>query len=195
MRMPAVAALASVFALVGCNTTINEKYSALPAVGSQLPSFRYSTLNGNTVTAESLQGAPTLIALWATTCSASRLALTSIATLQAAYAPLGAHVVILADDRDSAAVATVLLRAGVQTPVALGSGTLMETFTHGQSGLPWRKAFALPTFLVLDASGRVVYRQVGIEQDSGQQLVRVRGILDSLLARPTQSRLGVPAAD
>jgi len=47
--------------------------------------------------------------------------------------------------------------------------------------LPWRKAFALPTFLVLDAEGRVVYRQIGVEQDATHRLARVRAVMDSLL--------------
>jgi hypothetical protein len=192
MRLPVFAAAAATFAVIGCHATASDDYAALPAVGSQVPVFRYAEFDGSTVTPESLRGRPALLALWATTCSASRLALTSLAKLHGAYALRGAHVMILADDHDSAAVATVFLRAGVHTPVALGAGTLMDAFTHGQSILPWRKAFALPTFLVLDATGRVVYRQIGIEQDARNQLARVRYVLDSLLASPTPGRVGVP---
>jgi hypothetical protein len=68
----------------------------------------------------------------------------------------------------------------------------MDTFTHGQSPLPWRKAFALPTFLVLNAEGRVIYRQIGIEQDTSWQLASVRARLDSL-PKNAPSRVGARA--
>jgi hypothetical protein len=37
----------------------------------------------------------------------------------------------------------------------------------------WRKAFALPTFVVLDARGRVVYRRIGIERELPRLATRV----------------------
>lgn len=58
----------------------------------------------------------------------------------------------------------------------------MATCTHDQSVLPWRQTFSLPTFLVLDADGRVVYRQIGVEQDASRRLARVWAAVDSLLA-------------
>lgn len=72
--------------------------------------------------------------------------------------------------------------ANVTAPIALAGETLMATFTRDQSVLPWRKTFALPTFLVLDADGRVAYRQIGVEQDAARRLARVRAAVDSLLA-------------
>lgn len=188
-----VAAAAAVLAALGCMSNIDDSYAVLPAIGSELPSFQYTALDHKIVTPESLLGSPTVIALWSTTCTASRMALASIAALDAAYVPRGAHVVIVADDHDSAGVASVLASAGVQMPVALGAGTLRDTFTHGQSLLPWRKTFPLPTFLVLDATGRVVYRQVGIEQDPVNRLGSIRTKLDSLLDGPAPKRTDTSA--
>ena len=100
---------------------------------------------------------------------------------------------ILADDQDRADVVTAFARARVHVSVALANHTLMDTFTHAQSPLPWRNAFALPTFMVLDATRRVVYRQIGIEQDATQQLARVRAQLDSLV-KVMASGIRAPAA-
>jgi hypothetical protein len=168
-------------ALLGCKPTIEDTYGALPPIGSVIPDFRYSTADGALLTPATLRGQPAVIALWATTCSASRLALASMGALEKEYASRGARVVVLADDQDLNAVVAAFARAGVHTPVALASHTLIETFTHAQSVLPWRKAFALPTFLVIEATGRVRYRQIGIEQEASQQLARVRTQLDSLM--------------
>lgn len=192
MRFVRFARLTVSFALLGCKPTPNDIYNALPNLGSSVPAFDYVALDGSALTPASLLGKPTVIALWSTTCSASRLALASIAAFNAEYATRGVNVVILADDRDAAAVVAALAHARERPPVALAANSLMNTFTHGQSLLPWRKAFALPTFLVLDAGGKIVYRQIGIEQDASQRLARVRGHIDSLVSRPAPSRPSIP---
>lgn len=186
------AAAAAVLAVLGCVSNVDDPYTVLPAIGSQVPSFRYTALDSRVVTPESLLGRPTVIVLWSTTCPASRAALASIAALDAAYVPRGAHVVILANDSDSADVASALAATGAHVPAALGAGTLRDTFTHGQSALPWRKTFPLPTFLVLDAAGKIAYRQAGIELDPAKRLEYIRTKLDSLLARPAPGRVGMP---
>jgi hypothetical protein len=191
MRVVRFAALIVASGALACKPpTVDDIYAVLPPIGSQVPAFRYPMLDGTTVTPESLKGSPAVIALWSTTCSASLLALKSIAALQANYAPSGVHVVILANDRDSAVVASLFARNGIQTPAALAAGGLADTFTHGQSLLPWRKTFPLPTFLLLDGTGHVVYRQFGIERDSASRLVSLRARLDSLVANPIERRLG-----
>ena len=77
--------------------------------------------------------------------------------------------------------------------MALAAGTLMQTFTHDQSVLPWRKAFALPTFLVIDGAGQVVHRQIGIEADPKHRMKAVRALLDSLLTHPASAAVAAPA--
>ncbi len=179
-----LAALAATVVVAGCKPTSDDIYAALPAQGDPVPVFRYAALDGAVMTPTALRGRPAVVALWSSTCSASRLALEAIGAVHAAYEPSGVRVLVLADDADRAQVEPLLTRAGVRAPVALTNKTLIDTFTHGQSVLPWRKAFALPTFLVLDAQGNVVYRQIGIEEDPSQQLRRVRAQLDSLLGAP-----------
>jgi hypothetical protein len=177
----------------GCKPTSDDIYAALPAEGATVPAFRYTALDGAVLDPASLRGRPAVVALWSSTCSASRRALEAIGAAHTAYAARGATVLILADDSDRTRVEPLLAQAAVRAPVAMTNETLMDTFTHDQSVLPWRKAFALPTFLVLDAQGRVVYRQIGIEADPNQQLGRVRALLDSLLRAPSAVASEPPA--
>lgn len=190
------AVIAATLLLSACRPTIADLYTALPAVGDPLPAFRYPALDGSILTAESLHGRPTVVVLWSTTCSASRLALTALDALASAFGPRGARVVVLADDRDPSAVASVLESTKVRIRVALAASTLQDTFTHGQSMLPWRKAFGLPSIIVVGADGRVTYRQVGVEQDEKDRLGRVREHLDGLLRRDGRdhARHGTTAA-
>ncbi len=114
--------------------------------------------------------------------------------LDSAYRDKGARVVILADDRERAPVDAALARAGVRLSAVLANGSLSDTFTHGQYMLPWRKSFALPTFLVVDGDGRVAAVQVGIEAVAADRLSRVRTVLDSLLGRSQAATVPRPAA-
>jgi len=178
-----IVAVTVALSALACKPNSDDIYAALPVVGSPVPSFRYPTTSGAMLDPAALHGRPALVALWSSSCSASRLALKSLGAFHREYASRGAAVVILADDHQRAAVDPLLAATNLTAPVALAGGTLMATFTHDQSVIPWRKAFALPTFLVLDAEGRVVYRQVGVEQEAAHRLKRVRAALDGLLAR------------
>lgn len=192
MRLNQLAVLCVVVMLAGCKRSYDDNYVVLPAVGTAAPAFRYATLAGGILTDESLRGTPSVVALWSSKCSVSRLALASLGALDADYAGR-ARVVILADDADRSAVAPLVAQAGVRAPVALAAGTLMQTFTHDQSALPWRKAFGLPTFLVFDRAGHVVHRQVGIEPDQKHRMETVRALLDSLLSHPPAAAFMAPA--
>ena len=97
MRFAPFLASAISLAILGCKPSVDDYYSALPALGRPLPAFRYAGLDGSVLTPETLRGKPAVVALWSTTCSKSRLALASLGSLQAEYASRGARVVILAD--------------------------------------------------------------------------------------------------
>jgi thiol-disulfide isomerase/thioredoxin len=193
-RLARLLVVAPALAALGCKPTSDDMYAALPSVGSPVPAFQYASLDGPPLNADALRGGPAVVALWSSRCSASRLALAALSALHAEYAPRGARVVVLADDRDQGAIDSLLRQADVRAPVALASGSLMDTFTHHQSPLPWRKAFALPTFLVLDPAGRVIYRQIGVELEESARLSRVRTHLDSLLAGPDFGAARAPAS-
>lgn len=176
-------AVACLCLVAGCRASIDDMYTALPAIGSPLPTFEFPRVSGGRLTTASDSAAPTIVALWSSTCSASRLALESLAALEAAYSSRGDRVVILADDAERDIVSPLLTRANFHGAVGLANGTLVRTFTHQATILPWRTVFALPTFFVLAPDGRVVYRQVGIEQSPSDRLHRVRATTDSLLTQ------------
>ncbi len=79
-----------------------------------------------------------------------------------------------------------------QLPVALAAGQITATFAPNMRW-PWQRGVALPSFLVLDAEGRVQGRIVGLEADPARHLHRVRSALDQLLIAPPTTDLE-PAA-
>jgi thiol-disulfide isomerase/thioredoxin len=163
----------SLVTAAACSGGLEGAHATLPAIGSTLPAFSYAGLDsGAVVTSTSLQGAPTVIALWSSTCPASRDALSAIVALHAQLASDGIRVVILANDTTVSALTAMRADFGA-VPVAFAAGALQEVFSLTRLG-PWRRALGMPAFLVLDRGSIVRYRQVGIEQAAVDRLVELR---------------------
>jgi peroxiredoxin len=159
---------------------MQEAEDALPAVGSALPAFSLMQLDGRPVRAADLQGQPSVVALWSSTCGASRAALAGIAAVHREYAARGLRVLVLADDASADAVRAVLDSAGLDIPLALASGQLDQLFAPSKRW-PWQKGVALPAFLVVDATGVVRRRVIGIEQDPAMRMQRVRRAVSEMI--------------
>ena len=168
------------FSIVGCQRSLQDSEDALPAVGAVLPSFSLVQLDGRRVTAADLHGRPSVVALWSSTCSKSRLALAGIAALHREYADRGVRVLVLANDASAEAVQAVLDSAGLSVPVALADGQIDRLFATSKRW-PWQQGVALPSFLVVDGTGVVRRRVAGIEQNPADRMQRVRGALSELI--------------
>ncbi|MDP1857704.1 MAG: redoxin domain-containing protein [Gemmatimonadaceae bacterium] len=173
--------LLMLFGLAGCQRGLQGAMDALPAEGSQLPPFTLELLDGRQVSTADLRGQPSVVALWSSTCGASRKALAGIAALQSEYAARGLRVLVLADDASAQDVQTALDSAGLRVPVALAAGQINPLFAPTKRW-PWQKGVALPSFLVVDSAGIVRQRIVGIEEEPTQRMQRVRRALSALIS-------------
>lgn len=159
-------------------------HDRLPPPGSAVPDFDLPMIGGGRLTAASLRGHLRVLALWSTDCSASRLALVGLAAVQETYAAQGLSIAILADDEDAQLLESFMNRAGVNLPVAYAAGKLRALFDTTRR--PWQKSFPLPSYLVLDAAGRVVAVEMGVPlkdvQTGDVQLEHLRAAIDRTLA-------------
>lgn len=175
-----VALIPMLLSLVGCQRGLQDAYDVLPAEGHPLPHFALEQLDGRRVTTADLLGQPVVLALWSSTCGASRKALAGIAALQTEYAARGLRVLVLADDASAPAVQRVLDSAGVRVPLALAAGQITPLFAPTKRW-PWQQGVALPSFLVVDRGGIVRQRVVGVEADPAKRMQRVRRALSKLM--------------
>ncbi len=164
--------------------------AALSAPGTIAPAFDLAKLGGGRVQSRELVGRPVVLALWSLECSASRAALSGIGQLQRDYATDGVSVVIIADNRDTTALRTAMTAAGVTAPVALAEGRLMKIFDRSSdapSDSLYRISFALPSYLLVDAAGVVVFRSAGVPLDEYRskqaRFTDLRRALDVLISR------------
>jgi peroxiredoxin len=141
----------------GCGT--GEAGAASITVGSRAPNFSLKSLDGTTVTSDSLEGSVVVLNFWATWCSPC---LKEIPALRQVAASSDAKVVGIALDEDGLkAVKPFVDRYGINYTVLLGDQDLFRQFN----------GFGIPYTLVLDRSQRVVkiYRgtttRESLEQD------------------------------
>lgn len=156
-----------------------HSYLALPPIGTRVPAFHYTLATGGALSPAALEGAPTVLVLWSTWCSASRRVLSAVESLHSEYGPRGVNVVILAAD----SLAT-LQRFRERVPVRsmLASASDLTTRFDFSATAPERDsvrmAFALPSVLVLDKAVVVVSRN-GLSPSSFDG---VRAKVEALLA-------------
>lgn len=74
----------------GCNS--RPLWERLPDVGKPVPAFDLPMLDGSRATPASIAGTPVVVALWATDCGASRLALQALAAIDKDYQLRGVRV-------------------------------------------------------------------------------------------------------
>jgi len=119
-------------------------------VGSLIPPFRLTSLEGTEVTNASYAGKPVVLNFWATWCGPC---VKEIPTLkEIAKNPEIEVISIALDDEGEEVVRPFAQRHGIDYTVLLGSMELFQRFD----------GYAIPYTLVLDASGRVVsiYRRL-----------------------------------
>ena len=157
-----------------------EPLLALPALGEPLPQFSYLSANGTTrISNGALAPLPAVVLLWSTHCPFGMDVITEIARVQREYAPKGVRFVVLA------AESAAMLRAfedSAHTGLTFAltderdlrerfdrSAVAPERATH-------RVEWILPTYMVMDARGRVAFKNIGPD------MIPLRQALDAQLA-------------
>ncbi len=123
----------------------------LPGGGVPAPDFTLRTLSGESVSLESLQGKPEVLAFWAPWCGVCKMVSSNLSQLRS-LAGDSAHVVSVAvawDDDE--AVRRFASEQGVDYPVLLGDDAVQRA---------WR-VDSFPTVFFVSAEGRVERAVVG----------------------------------
>jgi thiol-disulfide isomerase/thioredoxin len=132
-------------------------------VGEPVPAFTLHTLDGKTVTLDSLKGKVALLDFWATWCVPCRKALPEIKELRQKNAGQPLVVVSVSADEDRKLVEDFVRKNGMDWPQAWdGKGTVIG----GVFGVN-----NLPTYVLIDATGRVAYGQRGWAPMSSARLL------------------------
>lgn len=179
-KMRIAAAFLALTLVSSCDRAPIDATAALPTIGAQLPKFDVPSYTDSTrLSTASIRGAPALVALWSVHCPFQGPAMAGFDSLRQAYGDRGVQFVLLADDARGAELDSTLRAASwwdatVRTGVADGRLTALFDRSRDVESAA-RVEFVLPSFLLVDADGRVVQRAFGTAGDF------FRPALDSLI--------------
>jgi thiol-disulfide isomerase/thioredoxin len=154
-------------------------------VGDAAPAFTLHTLDGKTISRETLKGKVAVLDFWATWCVPCRKALPELKELRQKNAGQPLVVVSVSADEDRKSVEEFVRQNGMDWPQAWdGKGTVIGGIFGVQN---------LPTYVVLDANGTIAYGQRGWAPVSSARLLDQA--VTKALATVTRSGAAAGSAD
>jgi thiol-disulfide isomerase/thioredoxin len=130
-----------------------ELASARTDVGDPMPAYTAKYLDGKPLNLASEKGNVIFLNVWATWCGPCRFETPELQALQNQYAAKGLKVIgVSVDEGETAAVKTFVTEQKITYPIAVDPegriANLLQTTV-------------LPTSLLLDRNGKIVWRQIG----------------------------------
>jgi thiol-disulfide isomerase/thioredoxin len=130
-----------------------ELASARTDVGDPMPAYTATYLDGKPLNLAAEKGKVIFLNVWATWCGPCRFETPELQTLQNQYATKGLKVIgVSVDEGETAAVKTFVAEQKITYPIAVDPegriANLLQTTV-------------LPTSLLLDRNGKIVWRQIG----------------------------------
>jgi thiol-disulfide isomerase/thioredoxin len=179
--------LGIVFALGVCLGAVSLGAQPTPApaprtglqVGDLAPAFSLQTLDGKTLTRDGLKGKVVLLDFWATWCAPCRMALPELKDLRQKKAGQPLVIVSVSVDEDRKVVESFVSSNGMSWPQAWDN---QGRVTGGVF-----RVSDFPSYMVLDAEGRITYRQ------SGWAPGRSAALLDEAVSKALMSSKKNPA--
>jgi cytochrome c biogenesis protein CcmG/thiol:disulfide interchange protein DsbE len=121
-------------------------------VNSIAPDFTRTDLSGRPLRLEQFRGRVVLLNFWATWCGPCIEEIPVFARWQRQYGTAGLQVLGVSMDDDDAVVKRFLAKHAVPYPIVMGDAKLGESFGG---------VYGLPQSFLIDAHGRIVFRNVG----------------------------------
>ncbi len=144
--------------LTGCGD--GNKSAKVP---KSVPEFSLTSLEGTTITRESLKGKVVILDFWATWCAPCRAAIPHLVTLYETYKEQGLEVIGISLDQGGATeVIDFIKRNQVPYPIAIGTN---NPITKDLGNIT-----SLPTIILLSKESLIEFKVVGFNAEIGHKL-------------------------
>lgn len=135
------------------SATAAEPESARTDVGDPMPAYAATFLDGKPLSLAGEKGNVVFLNVWATWCGPCRFETPELQALQNQYAASGLKVIgVSVDEGDDGAVKTFVAEQKITYPIALDPEGRITTLVQ---------TTVLPTSLLIDRNGKIVWRQIG----------------------------------
>lgn len=130
-----------------------ELASARTDVGDPMPPYAATFIDGKPFNIAGEKGSVIFLNVWATWCGPCRFETPELQALQNQYAASGLKVIgVSVDEGDSAAVKTFVTEQKITYPIAVDPEGRIANLVQ---------TTVLPTSLLIDRKGKIVWRQIG----------------------------------
>ena len=127
--------------------------SARTDVGDPMPPYSAKYLDGKAMTMAAEKGNVVFLNVWATWCGPCRFETPELQSLQTQYAGKGLKVIgVSVDEGDTEAVKTFVAEQKITYPIAVDPEGRIANLVQ---------TTVLPTSLLVDRTGKIVWRQIG----------------------------------
>ncbi|HEX7677175.1 MAG TPA: TlpA disulfide reductase family protein [Thermoanaerobaculia bacterium] len=127
--------------------------SARTEVGDSMPPYSAKYLDGKAMTMAAEKGNVVFLNVWATWCGPCRFETPELQSLQTQYAAKGLKVIgVSVDEGDTDAVKTFVAEQKITYPIAVDPEGRIANLVQ---------TTVLPTSLLVDRTGKIVWRQIG----------------------------------
>ena len=127
--------------------------SARTDVGDPMPPYSAKYLDGKAMTMAAEKGNVVFLNVWATWCGPCRFETPELQALQTQYAAKGLKVIgVSVDEGDTEAVKTFVAEQKITYPIAVDPEGRIANLVQ---------TTVLPTSLLIDRTGKIVWRQIG----------------------------------
>lgn len=127
--------------------------SARTDVGDPMPPYSAKYLDGKAMSMAAEKGNVVFLNVWATWCGPCRFETPELQSLQTQYAAKGLKVIgVSVDEGDTEAVKTFVAEQKITYPIALDPDGRIANLVQ---------TTVLPTSLLVDRTGKIVWRQIG----------------------------------
>lgn len=128
--------------------------SVPPMEERYIPAFSKITLDGDSLSAESIRGKLTIVNFWATWCAPCVIETPALVALRNEWHDRGFEVIgVSMDDEGLDVVREFAERFNISYPLVHDTGALAEEFGG---------VYALPTSFVVDPEGKIIHRIIGV---------------------------------
>lgn len=130
----------------------------------EMPPYKATYLDGSEFDLQSKKGTVVLVNLWATWCGPCRHEIPELEKIHAKYSSQGFAVVGISLGETAETVNDFLKARPIQYPIVLDREERMSAILN---------VSVLPTSVIVDRSGRMVWRSVGIVSAADQEMIKV----------------------
>ncbi len=145
-------------------TAAAAKAALPPDVGTPMPEYKASYLDGSNFDLASQKGSVVLLNLWATWCGPCRFEIPELDKLHRTYSGRGFKVIgVSVDEGGAKDVKPFVAEQKISYPIVLDPEGKLATIEQTES---------IPTSILIDRAGKVVWRHVGPVSTSDPLLTR-----------------------